>query len=137
MENSTFNGILNENEIDESLKVSNVNENVKNEFFKKYKDIVESKDKGEIIKSIKRDILNTFSNVSSLELEILSHNIYYYACLIANNISEKEIINFISFENIQYYNKITDHELKKFNSDLTLKYIKYLVTRYIDLIKGY
>lgn len=77
-----------------------------------------------------------YYNLSLLELEILSNNIYYSACLIANNISEKEIINFISYNNISYYNEITDTELSQFNSDIKLKQIKYFINKYSEKIKN-
>lgn len=128
--------LLNESDIEELLEISNAGNNIKEEFEKKYKKIVERPDKREILKLIKKDLVNKYYDVSLLELEILSNNIYYYACLIVSNVSKTDIVNFISFENIHYYKKITNVELKKFNSEINLRYIKYLISKYVELMKN-
>lgn len=124
------------NSVSDLIKISNAGNLTKQDFIKKYKNITERIDKFKFINDIKQDLNNMYYNLSLLELEILSNNIYYSACLIANNISEKEIINFISYNNISYYNEITDTELSQFNSDIKLKQIKYFINKYSEKIKN-
>lgn len=129
------NVILDKNSVTELTKVSNAGNNIKNELKAKYGNIVERKDKRKIINLIKTDLINKYYNVSLLEIEILSSNIYYYACLIAENVSEEDIVNYISFENEHYYPEITNKELKRFNSEINMRYIKYLVNKYAQILK--
>lgn len=129
-------GILSENDIEELLEISNVSTNIKKEFEAKYQNIVERKNKRQIIKLIQDDLVKRYYNISLLELEILSNNIYYYACLIANNISKDNIIIYISLKNINYYKENTNKQLEKLNSPIKLRYIKYLINKYVEIIKN-
>lgn len=136
LKNKKFNINSISNSVSDLIKISNAGNLTKQDFIKKYKNITERIDKFKFINDIKQDLNNMYYNLSLLELEILSNNIYYSACLIANNISEKEIINFISYNNISYYNEITDTELSQFNSDIKLKQIKYFINKYSEKIKN-
>ena len=125
------------NSIKYLLKISNARYTVKTDFIKENINITDRKDKYEFINYIKQDLNNMYYNLSLLDLEILSNNIYYFACLIANNVSEKEIMNFASYNSVSYNNnEITNIKLSKINFDIKLKQINYLVNKYIEKIKN-
>lgn len=71
----------------------------------KYKSIFDREDKTKILDKIKTDISVKYKDISLLELEILSNNIYEYCCLTKNNISQDEILKYLLDKN-NFYNKI-------------------------------
>ncbi len=127
---------LKEDALNELIEISNVSNKIRKNLEKKYKISLDPKNGLEIIKLIKEDLIHKYYNISLLEVEFLSNNIYYYSYLIANNVSKNDIIDFTSSENVNYYNKITNNGLEKFNSEINLRYIKYLINKYIELIKN-
>lgn len=128
---------LKEDALNELIEISNVSNKIRKNLEKKYKISLDPKNGFEIIKLIKEDLIHKYYNISLLEVEFLSNNIYYYSYLIANNVSKNDIIDFTSSENVNYYNKITNNgRLEKFNSEINLRYIKYLINKYIELIKN-
>ena len=69
----------------------------------KYKSIFDREDKTKILDKIKTDISVKYKDISLLELEILSNNIYEYCCLTKNNISQDEILKYLLDRN-NFYN---------------------------------
>jgi len=99
-------------------------------FRKQYGEYLERTDILEITNIIKEDIIEIYPHISDIELEMFSSNIYDYCCLLANNISEQQIIDYIMDKNRLFYNFQSNEDydntygmyLNKFNT-LKKKYI--------------
>lgn len=107
------------------------------EFEKKYKNYTDRKDKKEILRQIKSDILDNDSHISIIELEILSNDLYDFCCLMINNIPTDEIKRYISYKNKNYYDLSTDTYIEKFFSSNKIETsITMLIDKYINILKN-
>lgn len=93
--------------------------------------ILISTEKREIINIIKEDLLNNNKDISILELEILSNNIFDYICLLIKQIDIYEINNYI-----MYKNRLDFPECKNYNLHLLTDILlnKKLEEKYFKLI---
>lgn len=89
-----------------------------------------------IIVNIKSDILDYYYNISPLELEILSQNIYDYCCLMVNEIPEQEIMSYITTKNAKYYDQLSEEDRNKMVIDHNIKFFKHLTSKYIKILKS-
>ena len=100
----------------------------------KYKTFLDNKNRIEIIKQIKLDLINQYENIWLIELDILSNNIYDFCCLMVHHVPEDEIGKYIIYKNNYYCNILSD-EYKSINLDNnTLKYFTKLKDKYINII---
>lgn len=95
----------------------------------KYKSIFDREDKTKILDKIKTDISVKYKDISLLELEILSNNIYEYCCLTKNNISQDEILKYLLDRNNFYnstFNAINELTTKIKNDTINVITNKYM-----------
>lgn len=101
---------------------------------KLYKTFFNKRKKIKIINQIKLDLIQRCKNITILELEILSSNIYDFCCLMVHQVSPDEIGKYITYKN-NYYCNILTNEDKKLNLDNdTLKNFTELKDKYINII---
>ena len=100
----------------------------------KYKSIFDREDKTKILDKIKTDISVKYKDISLLELEILSNNIYEYCCLTKNNISQDEILKYLLAKNNFYNNFLTNNTTEKLITilNINVKFLNLLVKRYMN-----
>ena len=101
----------------------------------KYKHIINKSNKRDILIMIKSDILNLCNDISPLELEFLSENIYDYCCLMLHQISEKEIAWYITSKNTDYYNQVSDSDREKFSFNFELKEFQDIIEKYMEILR--
>ena len=111
---------------------------LKNEASSKFKLIYEKffnkNEKARIINQIKIDLFKLYKNITTLELEILSNNIYDFCILMIYKVSPEEIGKFIIYRN-NYYCNILSNEDKRINFDNErLEYFTELTNKYLDII---
>ena len=97
---------------------------------------IDEKRKLEILTQIKAELLNCCNNISIIELEMLSNNIYECCCLIIHQCTEDEILKYILYKNTHYYNKLTDEDKKKETLKINYEILKNLTDKYIKIIKS-
>lgn len=140
------------NELEETIcsscdidKIFNISSEIDNEIAKTFKQRTSKKDiekllntnqKKIIVPNIKKDLLDHYHNISLIELEILSQNIYDYCCLITNNISVQEIIWYITEKNTQYYDQLTEKDKSSMLIEFNIKLYKQLINKYIKTLKS-
>ena len=66
--------------------------------------------------------------------KLLSTSIFYDSYLKNYNISEDDIIKYIKIKNIKYYKKLDMKEKKMFEQKANIRYIEYLITKYITIV---
>lgn len=104
-----------------------------------YKKFFSKRQRKEIIYQIKLDLVKRNIDISSIELEVLSNNIYDFCCLMVHKISPDEIIKYITYKNNYYCNKLSykdkniilDNQMLKNFTELKNKYIKILKEKQI------
>lgn len=109
---------------------------VEEDIFKIFENIINTNNKREILTMIKSDILDFCSEITLLELEFLSENIYDYCCLMVNQITENKIMWYITRKNAEYYNRVSERDREKFCFKFELKLIQNLIKKYIKILKN-
>lgn len=105
-------------------------------FKKIYKTFFNKRKKTKIVNQIELDLIQRCKNITILELEILSSNIYDFCCLMVHQVSPEEIGKYITYKNNYYCKKLTNED-KNINLDNdTLKYFTELKDKYINIISN-
>ena len=108
---------------------------VEKDIFKIFDNLINTNNKREILSMIKSDILDSGSEITLLELDFLSENIYDYCCLMVNQITEDTIMWYITRKNAEYYNRVSERDREKFCFKFELKPIQNLIKKYIKILK--
>lgn len=142
------------NELDEAINNSDSNMedltkiacNIDKEIEKLYKPKVSQEKMKELLKdtaqskiiilNIKSDLLDHYYNISIIEMEILSRNIYDYCCLMANDVPTQEIISYITEQNKKYYDQLSEKDRNNMTVDFNIKFFKYLIKKYTTVLKS-
>ena len=74
--------------------------------YSKYEKYFERKDKKEMLLKIKSEILKECKNISTIELSVLTSNIYEYCCLELNKVDEREIVEYFINKYAKYGGKV-------------------------------
>ncbi len=100
-----------------------------------FENIINTTYKRDILTMIKSDIIDLCSEISLIELEFLSENIYDYCCLMVNQIAKEKVMWYITQKNAEYYNQVSEENKKKFCFEFKLKPIQNLIKKYLKIIK--
>ncbi len=103
----------------------------------KYKEYLNRQDRLEIISNIQKNLLNIYYNISEIELEILSGNIYDYCCLMIHRIPKQEITRYIVEKNSKIYNSLTEKQMEKMTLEANIKVFQFLIRKYTKVLKGF
>ncbi|MBO6244137.1 MAG: Spo0E family sporulation regulatory protein-aspartic acid phosphatase [Clostridia bacterium] len=126
--------------IDEELSKLYLNkENEGIDYDKNYKDILERKDKEELLNLISKDLTEKFSmnKLSKFDVSRTANGIYDFCCLTVHGVSEGDIAHFIVRKG-WYYNDFIPEEEDKTSLTTNEKYleiIKDLQDKYIEILK--
>ena len=102
--------------------------------FIKLDELIKNKNSKTVIKSIRKDLNEHYYGLSKKLLKLLSTSIFYDSYLKNYNISEDDIIKYIIIKNIKYYKKLDMKEKKMFEQKANIRYIEYLITKYITIV---
>ncbi len=102
--------------------------------FIKLDELIKNKNSKTVIKSIRKDLNEHYYGLSKKLLKLLSTSIFYDSYLKNYNISEDDIIKYIKIKNIKYYKKLDMKEKKMFEQKANIRYIEYLITKYITIV---
>lgn len=106
------------------------------EIEQKYKKYLLRNDKEEILLKLQEDLLRRYKHITSIEVNIISNNIYDFACLTIGNASKDEISTYMICKNKYYSAQITnslpDWQPKPLQ---LLEELKLLSKKYIDIMK--
>ena len=108
---------------------------VEKNIFKIFENILNTNNERKILSMIKSDIIDLGSEISLLELEFLSENIYDYCCLMVNQITEDKIMWYITRKNAEYYNQISERDREKFCFNFELEPMQKIIKKYIEILK--
>ena len=100
-----------------------------------FDNMINKTNKREILIMIKSDILEFCGEISPIELEFLSENIYDYCCLMVNQITDTKIMWYITRKNAEYYNRVSERDREKFCFKFELKPIQNLIKKYKKILK--
>lgn len=127
--------------IEEVLKKSSeIDQIIINEVkkYQKFEEMLELKEKHNIIKSIKEDILKYVSDISLIDLEIMSNTIYIYCVLKLYGVKTKDIFEYGVYINgqqsLKFFQKLDSGEEE--NGLLNDNFYMHICKKYIDIIKG-
>ena len=108
------------------LQLSNIN------VYKKYLD---RQDRLEVISQIQKNLLDIYYNISQLELNILSENIYDYCCLMVHHIPKQKITRYILDKNSRLYNSLSEEQIKKMKIEANIKVFKFLIAKFTKVLR--
>ena len=108
------------------LQLSNIN------VYKKYLD---RQDRPEVISQIQKNLLDIYYNISQLELNILSENIYDYCCLMVHRIPKQKITRYILDKNSRLYNSLSEEQIKKMKIEANIKVFKFLIAKFTKVLR--
>ena len=108
---------------------------VEKNIFKIFENILNTNNERKILSMIKSDIIDLGSEISLLELEFLSENIYDYCCLMVNQIPEDKIMWYITRKNAEYYNQVSERDREKFCFNFELEPMQKIIKKYIEILK--
>ena len=108
------------------LQVANVNA------CKKYLD---RPDELEIISQIRKNLLDIYYNISKLELNILSENIYDYCCLMVHRIPKQKITRYFLDKNSKLYDSLSEEQIREMTIEANIKIFKFLIEKYTKILK--
>jgi len=103
--------------------------------YNKYEEYLDRKDRKEIILQIRLSLSNYYYNITSLELDILSKNIYEFSCLMANEIPNDNIVKYILNRNNKEYERLSKKERRHMKIENNVRFYKYLISKYSNIIK--
>ena len=107
--------------------------------FEKYENIIEKSYKNEILNKIKNDVKDIFNNTSLEELNHFCNNVYSLCSLMAHNIDEHKIVQYIMLKNNLFRYQMEQRGIHIYsldNPNLTLKLCTKLKNKYVKIIKG-
>lgn len=105
----------------------------KNKLYSSIKKILLNPNK-KILNNIQLDLLNKYNNISQIELDMLSSNIYDYCYLMINKIPKQNILDYISYKNRYYYDKLSVEDKESLIS-IDYNTLKELTSKYIKLLR--
>ena len=108
------------------LQLSNIN------VYKKYLD---RQDRLEVISQIQKNLLDIYYNISQLELNILSENIYDYCCLMVHRIPKQKITRYILDKNSRLYDSLSEEQIKKMKIEANIKVFKFLIAKFTKVLR--
>lgn len=100
-----------------------------------FDNMINKTNKREILIMIKSDILELCGEISPIELEFLSENIYDYCCLMVNQITNTKIMWYITRKNAKYYDQVSEGDREKFCFKFDLKKMQELIKKYIKILE--
>ena len=113
------------------------------DYDKNYKELLERKDREDIINLIKNDLVKEFnindsSSLDKLEITRTANYLYDFCCLTVHGIAESDIIHFITRKSWYSYDLYAeDRGNIKLTSDKNYnKIIKELQNKYIEILKN-
>ena len=118
--------------IDEEIEKSYLKINKVNKHYKEYFD---RQDRLEIISQIQEDLTSTYYNISQLELDILSENIYDYCCLMLHHIPKQKITRYILDKNAELYDSLSEEQIRKMTIEANIKVFKFLIAKFTKVLK--
>lgn len=86
-----------------------------------------------ILNNIQLDLLNKYNNISQIELDMLSSNIYDYCSLVVNKTPKQKILDYISCKNRCYYDNLSNEDKEKLIT-IDYKTLIELKTKYVKLL---
>ena len=108
---------------------------VEKDIFKIFDNLINTNNKREILSMIKSDILDSGSEITLLELDFLSENIYDYCCLMVSQITEDKIMWYITRKYAEYYNQVSERDREKFCFNFELEPMQKIIKKYIEILK--
>ena len=100
-----------------------------------YKKYLDRQDRLEIISQIQEDLTSTYYNISQLELDILSENIYDYCCLMLHHIPKQKITRYILDKNAELYDSLSEEQIRKMTIEANIKVFKFLIAKFTKVLK--
>lgn len=138
LEEAIKNGGINENKLYELSK--NIDKILEqhysannNNLLSKYKNIIEREDKSKILKIITIDLLDLYKDISLLELELITNNIYDCCCLLGKKIPKHKILQYIAQKNELYYNNLIKEDKNKLHTKVAIEDLQPFIRKYIPL----
>ncbi len=122
------------NNIDKQIEKLYLNNKVSRN--NKYRKYIDREDKEEIILQIQANLLDTYYNISKLELDMLSENIYDYCCLMVHHIPQQDIVKYILDINAKYYDKLSQEDKDKLTIKANIKVFKGLIKKYSKILES-
>lgn len=108
------------------LQLSNINA---------YKKYLDRQDRLEVISQIQKNLLDIYYNISQLELNILSENIYDYCCLMVHRIPKQKITRYILDKNSRLYDSLSEEQIKKMKIEANIKVFKFLIAKFTKVLR--
>ena len=108
------------------LQLSNINA---------YKKYLDRQDRLEVISQIQKNLLDIYYNISQLELNILSENIYDYCCLMVHHIPKQKITRYILDKNSRLYDSLSEEQIKKMKIEANIKVFKFLIAKFTKVLR--
>lgn len=100
-----------------------------------YKKYLDRQDRLEVISQIQKNLLDIYYNISQLELNILSENIYDYCCLMVHHIPKQKITRYILDKNSRLYNSLSEEQIKKMKIEANIKVFKFLIAKFTKVLR--
>lgn len=100
-----------------------------------YKKYLDRQDRLEVISQIQKNLLDIYYNISQLELNILSENIYDYCCLMVHHIPKQKITRYILDKNSRLYDSLSEEQIKKMKIEANIKVFKFLIAKFTKVLR--
>ena len=100
-----------------------------------YKKYLDRQDRLEVISQIQKNLLDIYYNISQLELNILSENIYDYCCLMVHRIPKQKITRYILDKNSRLYDSLSEEQIKKMKIEANIKVFKFLIAKFTKVLR--
>lgn len=100
-----------------------------------YKKYLDRPDRLEVISQIQKNLLDIYYNISQLELNILSENIYDYCCLMVHRIPKQKITMYILDKNSRLYDSLSEEQIKKMTIEANIKIFKFLIAKFTKVLR--
>lgn len=106
------------------------------EIEQKYKKYLLRNDKEQILLKLQNDLSKKYKHITSIEVNIISNNIYDFACLTIGNASKDEISAYMIYKN-KYYSAQVPNDLPDWQPKALqlLEELKLLSEKYINIMK--
>lgn len=139
---------INSSEVNSKIickNVNNINKTIDKKYLKNeasanfkliYEKHFDENKKASIINKIKLDLIKLYKNITTLELEILSNNIYDFCILMIYKVSPEEIGKYIIYRNNYYCNLLTNEDKRIHFNNERLECFTKLTNKYINIISG-
>lgn len=97
--------------------------------------ILNSELKNGLIHEIKEDIIDLVKDISIIELELLSSNIFDYAFLTSKKVRKNDISHYIFHKNNCFYDRLSEEQKEDLSSFNDLAFYTEISIKYTKLIK--